>query len=176
MANLHEIFVLIDSKYSTNNNEALPKMNQSNSPKIASAPLKPDRLELLETNNAQQKMLHAKMMMDPVISLILFNEYIPLIQPKQTLVFDEGEKEKEQLEVDDEVYSEVDAEGICKDFGLFLGKIEEQEKQTSPLSQSETGGLFIRSETASGFENKSESTGGIFLRSQDENSDDWVIA
>ena len=114
-------------------------------------------------------MLHAKMMMDPVISLVLFNEYIPLRQPNNKKNVDE-------------------CEDVCKDMnGLFLGKLEDE-----PVNKTEEniGGLFIRSElpieTAVSASTSASVAGGLFIRSEDTSAstsaspqcstDDWVIA
>lgn len=104
-------------------------------------------------------MLHAKMMMDPVISLVLFNEYIPLKQPA---------KKPEQAKTEEE-------EKLCGEMGgLFLGKTEEEPKK-------EAGGLFIRSEPAAAAISSADG-GGLFIRSEasssspDCSTDDWVIA
>ena len=141
---------------STNLSEASSNLHQSNSPKKTLTSLKPEELEfeLLEKDNTNQIMLHAKMMIDPVISLILFNEYIPLQQPK--------EKEKKNCEAEGD-------DNICKEMGgLFLGKLEDNsEKKIEPIKE-ETG-LFIRSEP--------DSSGGLFIRSEDSSATDgWVIA
>ena len=140
---------------STNLSEASSNLHQSNSPKKTLTSLKADELEfeLLEKDNTNQKMLHAKMMMDPVISLILFNEYIPLQQPKE-------KKKNCETEVE---------ENICEEMGgLFLGKLgDDSEKNVEP--DKEEAGLFIRSEP--------DNSGGLFIRSQDSSAtDDWVIA
>lgn len=111
----------------------------------------------MEGDNVNQKMLHEKMMMDPAISLVLFNEYIPLQQPKK-----HNETRKE----------EVAEKKLCKEMGgLFLGKLEEEEKPKKIDNEtvSDENGLFIRSEP--------DTTGGLFIRSEDSSvTDDWVIA
>lgn len=97
------------------------------------------------------------MMMDPVISLVLFNEYIPLKQPAKK---PEQEKKEE--------------EALCGEMGgLFLGKMEEEAVKEKEAQKE--GGLFIRSEPAS-----FTSEGGLFIRSEDSTAspdcEDWVIA
>lgn len=118
----------------------------------------PAVLELLEPENLQQKMLQEKMMMDPVISLILFNEYIPLRAPTRR--------------------HESSASAVCEKMGgLFLGDKSSDEKENKTSSNVEVGGMFIRSELPPPAEaNKSTLSGGIFIRSVDEETDDWVIA
>jgi hypothetical protein len=103
-------------------------------------------------------MLHEKMMMDPTISMILFNEYIPLRQPPKKA---NGSSGKNALE------SATERLG-----GLFLGKMEDEKVKEVNKTSEEAGGLFIRSEAA-------PTTGGLFLRSDDTaavETDDWVIA
>ena len=97
-------------------------------------------------------------MMDPVISLILFNEYIPLKQPN----YKRQQDEEETFKTDD--ISE-------KMEGLFLGKRSEIDLRLVENDSKATGGLFIRSEESV----QSAKPGGLFIRSSEE-SDDWVIA
>ena len=110
-----------------------------------------------------QKMLHEKMMMDPAISLVLFNEYIPLQQPKKQNEVKSGEKE------------------LCREMdGLFLGQLEveaegekvsEKVEGENKIIEKEVGssGLFIRSEL--------DTSGGLFIRSEEvDSTDDWIIA
>lgn len=147
-----------DRIFLTNQNEAGSNLHQSNSPKKTL--IKPEKLEfeLLERESANQIMLHAKMMMDPVISLILFNEYIPLQQPKE-------KKNKNECEVaeggEDNIINEIG--------GLFLGKMEDDSSEKNKESSSEETGLFIRSEP--------DNSGSLFIRSEDSSiTEDWVIA
>ena len=124
------------------------------------------QLELLEPANPKQKMLQDKMMMDPVISMILFNEYIP-------------------LRAGNTVSRVSSASAVCEKMGgLFLGKCEDEAKEKENSSNSAntaSAGMFIRSELPPPAEaNKPTVTGGIFIRSTDEAeadlADDWVIA
>lgn len=107
-------------------------------------------------------MLHEKMMMDPVISLVLFNEFIPLKQPS----CNSHQVKEEKFNADD----------VAEKMGeLCIGNV------SGPISPSgvtandpDPEGLFIRSEAP---EKNSSSSGGMFLRSEDPSSnDDWVIA
>lgn len=100
------------------------------------------------------------MMMDPAISIILFNEYIPLRLPPKGAKKTETEEEK--------ITSEMG--------GLFLGKLDQPEEVKSALEdnkQTQPSGLFIRSEGGG------NTSTGLFIRSEDSVStetDDWVIA
>ena len=129
------------------------------------------QLELLEPANPKQKMLQEKMMMDPVISMILFNEYIPLRAGNS------GSSA-----------SGSSASAVCEKMGgLFLGKCEDEtkgkgkENENNNASSNISTGMFIRSELPPPAEaNKPTATGGIFIRSTEDAeadpSDDWVIA
>lgn len=142
---------------------SVSNLHQSNPPKKTLTSIKgEDQFELLEGESENQKMLHEKMMMDPAISLILFNEYIPLQQPKK--------KSEIKIKIKTE---------LCKEMGgLFLGKMEEEKKEENKEENKEeaceSSGLFIRSEP--------DTSGGLFIRSEDSSSspqcttDDWVIA
>jgi hypothetical protein len=152
---------------------SVSNLHQSNPPKKTLTSIKgEDQFELLEGESENQKMLHEKMMMDPAISLILFNEYIPLQQPKK--------KSEIKIKIKTE---------LCKEMGgLFLGKMEEEKKEEKKEEEKkeeekkeekkevacESSGLFIRSEP--------DTSGGLFIRSEDSSSspqcttDDWVIA
>lgn len=94
--------------------------------------------------------------MDPAISLVLFNEYIPLQQPKK-----HNEAKKEEG---------LEEKKLCKEMGgLFLGKLDAEEEEPKKTENKEESGLFIRSEL--------DTTGGLFIRSEDSSvTDDWVIA
>jgi hypothetical protein len=142
---------------------SVSNLHQSNPPKKTLTSIKgEDQFELLEGESENQKMLHEKMMMDPAISLILFNEYIPLQQPKK--------KSEIKIKIKTELCKEMD--------GLFLGKMEEEKKEEKKEENKEeaceSSGLFIRSEP--------DTSGGLFIRSEDSSSspqcttDDWVIA
>lgn len=138
-------------------------MHQSNSPNNTNITIKPFDLELIDSSNPQQQMLHEKMMMDPVISLVLFNEYIPLKQPKRTSNSSEVEKVTEEMG------------------GLFLGKMAEETPKKEIFDSS--GGLFIRSQFSPQLTSlELTSSGGLFIRSEESSgspqcsSDDWVIA
>ena len=144
-------------------------MSQSNLPKntLKSIKATDSVFELIDSSNDQQKMLHAKMMMDPVISMILFNEYIPLRRPGET-------KQKEKC-----------SEKLVEEMGgLFLGKMEEEEEEkpkgcklfdksvnvtsvnlNSGNAATSSGGLFIRSEFSPPA--SVPSSGGLFIRSED---------
>lgn len=125
-------------------------------------------LHLLEPENENQKMLHEKMMMDPVISLVLFNEYIPLRAPPPR--------------------STSSASAVCEKMsGLFLGssegeaKVKDKEVIKDFINENNNESIFIRSELPPpAEENKPTTSGGIFIRSVEEettvNTDDWVIA
>ena len=129
----------------------MDQSNQATSSLTSIKRARPVALELLEPANDDQKMLQEKMMMDPVISLILFNEYIPLKSPARR--------------------HESSSSAVCEKMGgLFLGKCED-EKEICGDS------VFLRSELPPPAEaNKPTLTGGIFIRSADEATDDWVIA
>lgn len=153
--------ILIGSPALTNRNKVNLKMGQSNVPHCPLTSIK-TTLDLLEPENEFQKMLHEKMMMDPVISLILFNEYIPLRAPTTT----------------------SSAGPVCEKMGgLFLGKSEEDLKSESEEFQevrTSAESVFIRSELPPLCqENKPTTGGGLFIRSVEEtnnSTDDWVIA
>ena len=145
------------------------------SPTSGSRSAQKQQFELLEPANPKQKMLQEKMMMDPVISMILFNEYIPLRAGNSV-----------------SSSSVSSASAVCEKMGrLFLGKCEDEAKgkenenaneninNTSNISAST--GMFIRSELPPPAKaNKPTATGGIFIRSTEdadpELADDWVIA
>lgn len=158
----------------TNENRFTSNPHQSNPPN-QNLTLKPDlSWKLLESESRVQKMLHEKMMMDPAISLVLFNEYIPL-----------------RHRPNEERSSEPEAEVTEKMSGLFLGKAEGEDRKSE--SEAEVGGLFIRSELSpksSCAENQNKGGEGLFIRSETAEpsnnaesssspmctSDDWVIA
>lgn len=97
-------------------------------------------------------MLHEKMMLDPAISIVLFNEYIPL-QRRTPKEGESGKVEKLTEEVK----------------GMFLS--------TPAKPETATSGLFIKSEPAPKNEMKETAPGsGVFLRSTSPADEDWVIA
>lgn len=113
-------------------------------------------------SQTDNKMLHDKMMMDPAISMVLFNDYIPLRRPEQT-------NESSQ-----------DVTGLTRQVGgLFLGKCPAEERKSD--------GLFIRSEMATTAQNgmflRSGTTvstaspaGKTAASPKCSTSDEWVIA
>lgn len=139
-------------------------MHQLKPPESSLTSIKRDDLELVEGDSETQVMLHEKMMMDPVISLVLFNEYIPLRQPKQRV-----KGAVEEVKLDEEMS------------GLFLGKIEEEDAEAVENAEivDSASGLFIRSELPQ--VSAVSTSGGLFIRSDESSSspscsDDWVIA
>lgn len=136
--------------------------------------------ELIESKSCNQKMLHEKMMMDPAISLVLFNEYIPLRQRPN----EESYRNSNNTNNNNNKKEPI-TEATEKMSGLFLGKCEVEE-----VSNEQSKGLFIRSEIS----NSPPSTTagqGLFIRSENANessktgesssdpmctTDDWVIA
>lgn len=98
-------------------------------------------------------MLHEKMMLDPAISIVLFNEYIPL-QRRDPKGSEAAKVEKLTQEVK----------------SMFIS--------TPAKPASSTSGLFIKSEPAPKNEMKETAPGsGVFLRSTSPSADeDWVIA
>ena len=172
----------VDPQKWTNHQIPRQDLDQSNMPNNSltsisnPTPTQPPRLELLEPENEQQQMLQDKMMMDPVISLILFNEYIPL-----------RARVPSNKKHDSDISPSSSSSAICERIGgLFLGKVDDPPgKENSNLNgagaSASDKSIFIRSELPPPAEaNKPTATGGIFIRSEDSSdpavSDDWVIA
>lgn len=197
----------------TNPNKSSIELHQSNSPENNLTLIKDRKTEeaskfdfwvkfLERKKNKKQEMLHEKMEMDPVISLILFNEYIPLRQRPQPQKVDKVNLSNEKN--DKEIISDMSPEALklTDQFdGLFLGKQSEPDLRSemfvdceeidlnsksttiaSVISTAPAQGLFIRSQ----FDEKETETPkatGLFIRSESESNssstnvaDGWVIA
>lgn len=140
------------------------------------------KLELIEEDSERQKMLNEKMMMDPVISMILFNEYIPLARRENNNINNikqsENDKSKNINDAINEISKKVD--------GLVLKQVSTTttaiESDISILNNDHavSGGLFIRSDLPQNAPQPAQG-GGLFLRSgsnvsnSSQLSDDWVM-
>ena len=163
--------------------------------------IKDQRAELLEQD--EQKMLNEKMMMDPVISMILFNEYIPLRQRQNDNSNSDGnnsnrESEKLNKEFDGLFLGNqsvnlskscIDSNSESNDFKMtasnassndFITKTASNASPSNPVT-----GLFIRSQYNESDRKESianSGSSGLFLKSEATETDganvadDWIIA
>lgn len=125
-----------ESQFSTNQVSSFSKINQStNSFEILSTQMPAEDPNSEPINQDDKEMLQEKMILDPVISMVLFNEYIPLQrrEPKPASEADSLNKSMQKLSVKAEKPSgvfikselpvEINEKRTVKQEGLFLRSI-----------------------------------------------------
>lgn len=185
----------------TNHNKLPSELNQSNVPENFLTLIKDQRAELLKKD--EKKMLNEKMMMDPVISMILFNEYIPLRQRQNdntitnsasaSVSVSETVSETEKLNEEfDGLFLgnrnqsdnlDLKSESCCSDF-ITMTATNASTKTDDLIVSNAVTGLFIRSQynESDGKESSSSRSSGLFIRSEETETeganagDDWIIA